>query len=110
MISKVIKAGGYKIQESKPNVIDDDRRLKAISLSESRVLRCCYPIKAGNSVRIGSVDIPKGSIVKRVFYDPNRMGFTFLIWNMEFPVVEDFETPPNLDSSFEEHLYRITDQ
>ncbi len=111
MASKVLKSGQYKVKETKPNVIDDDGRLKLIYIRESEILRCCSPVKVGDYIEIQGIVLPKGSIVKRVRHDPDHRAFSFMIWNMEFPVVEDGRCPPQFDEyDLMVCSYRIADQ
>ncbi len=110
--SKILKSGQYRVKETKPHVIDDDARLKIIHVRESDVLRCCSSVKVGGYVEVRSLVLPKGTIVKRVRHDPDYRAFSFMIWNMEFPVVPDDRYPPRFDEDIEfmVHLYKIADQ
>jgi len=113
IMDKIIKKGTYKITENKPNVIDDDGRLKTLYVSKSDVLRCLNPIKVGDYVQVRRPVLPKGTVVQSVHYDPMyRRGFLFTLWNMKFPVAKDGEFFPSFNEEFSwtECMYKIADQ
>jgi len=112
MTTNVIKTGNYEIKENKPNVIDDDGRLKVLYVRASDVLRCCSPVKVGDYVEIRRPILPKGTIVKHARYNDDRRAFAFTLWNMEFPVAKEGEFLPLFGEEFswEECMYKIADQ
>ncbi len=112
MIPKVIKAGGYKIQESKNRIIDDDGRLALFYVKESDVLLCCDPVRVGKYIKVERIILPSGTVVKRVWHDPEKRCFVFMIWNMQFDVVEDSCWPRDFAGTWdiEVFYYKIADQ